>query len=81
MNWQEYKHGVNVISSPFYFIGRENIKNLTLNSLHLMKFVVENNEGRRTIKFENWQLKPNNVVWYKHCISPDVGELIQLHRN
>ena len=40
----------------------------------MMKFVFENSGGRRIIKFENWQVKSHNVVWFKNCISPDLGE-------
>ena len=29
----EYLNGVNTLSSPFYFLGREKIKKLTLNKL------------------------------------------------
>ena len=72
----EYLNGVNTFSSPFYFLGREKIKKLTLNKLYLMKFILEDNEGKHTIKFENWQLKPNNVVWFKNCISRDLGKLL-----
>ena len=72
----EYLNGVNTLSSPFYFLGREKIKKLTLNKLYLMKFILEDNDGKHTIKFENWQLKPNNVVWFKNCISRDLGKLL-----
>ena len=41
-----------------------------------MKFILEDNEGKHTIKFGNWKLKPNNVIWFKNCISRDLGKLL-----
>ena len=41
-----------------------------------MKFVLEDNEGKHTIKFENWKVNSNNVIWFKNCISRDVGRLL-----
>lgn len=76
MTSDEYLNGVNILSSPFYFLGREKIKKLTLNKLYLMKFVLEDNEGKHTIKFENWKVNSNNVIWFKNCISRDVGRLL-----
>ena len=72
----EYLNRVNTLSSPFYFLGREKIKTLTPNKLYLMKFILEDNEGKHTIKFGNWKLKPNNVIWFKNCISRDLGKLL-----
>ena len=46
-----------------------------------MKFILEDNEGKHTIKFENWQLKPNNVIWFKNCINRDLGKLLQFSIN
>ena len=46
-----------------------------------MKFILEDNEGKHTIKFEKWQLKPNNVIWFKNCISRDLGKLLQFSIN
>lgn len=76
MTSDEYLNGVNILSSPFYFLGRERIKKLTLNKLYLMKFFLEDNEGKHTIKLENWKVKSNNVIWFKNCISRDVGRLL-----
>ena len=74
MTRDTYWNGVNSITSAFYFLGRENVKKLTFNKFFMMKFVLENSGGRHIIKFENWQVKSKNVVWFKNCISPDLGQ-------
>lgn len=74
MTRDTYWNGANSITSTFFFLGRENVKKLTLNKLYLMKFVFKNNEGRHIIKFENWKIKSNNVISFKNCIVPDIGE-------